>query len=254
MYQDISMQEKALKKQHPSKLGFILMCFICGFFFVLFMRLGVWQMHRLTWKEHLIAAVNERAHNPPVLAPGPKEWKNITTEKDAYLPVFAEGHFLNDKEILVTSMEKETTGYFLMTPFVTQKGFYIIVNRGFVPLQYRSLATRQKGNINGETRVTGLLRLNEGPGRLFWKNKPEKNLWYSRDPQQIAETWHLSNVAPYFIDADATPNRGGVPIGGLTHIQFRNAHLSYIITWFTLALGTLMALTYLLYDRYLKKR
>jgi surfeit locus 1 family protein len=43
-------------------------------------------------------------------------------------------------------------------------------------------------------------------------------------------------VAPYFIDADGTPNPGGWPIGGLTVVHFSNNHLIYALTWFALAL------------------
>jgi surfeit locus 1 family protein len=50
----------------------------------------------------------------------------------------------------------------------------------------------------------------------------------------------MQNVAPYFIDADATPNSAGVPVGGLTVIRFHNSHLVYAFTWFGLALLTLI--------------
>src|SRR3954470_20013179 len=46
----------------------------------------------------------------------------------------------------------------------------------------------------------------------------------------------LSQVAPFFIDADDTPNPGGWPRGGLTIISFPNNHLVYALTWFCLAL------------------
>ena len=39
-----------------------------------------------------------------------------------------------------------------------------------------------------------------------------------------------------FIDADATPNPGGWPRGGLTVVRFANSHLIYALTWFGLAL------------------
>jgi surfeit locus 1 family protein len=32
---------------------------------VMFIALGVWQLHRLAWKEGLIAAADARAHSPP---------------------------------------------------------------------------------------------------------------------------------------------------------------------------------------------
>jgi surfeit locus 1 family protein len=46
----------------------------------------------------------------------------------------------------------------------------------------------------------------------------------------------LSPIAPYFIDADATPVPGGLHVGGLTVIELPNNHLVYALTWFTLAL------------------
>ena len=41
-------------------------------------------------------------------------------------------------------------------------------------------------------------------------------------------------VAPYFLDADAAPNVGGYPVGGLTVVKFADNHLVYALTWFAL--------------------
>lgn len=48
-------------------------------------------------------------------------------------------------------------------------------------------------------------------------------------------------MAPFFIDADAAANPGGLPVGGLTVVSFRNSHLSYALTWFGLAIGLAFA-------------
>ena len=34
---------------------------------------------------------------------------------------------------------------------------------------------------------------------------------------------------------DATPNPGGLPIGGVTMIELPNSHLQYAVTWYGLA-------------------
>ena len=60
----------------------------------------------------------------------------------------------------------------------------------------------------------------------------------------IAAAKGLANVAPYFIDADATENPGGLPIGGLTVVVFRNSHLVYAFTWYAMAAGLTGALVY----------
>lgn len=56
----------------------------------------------------------------------------------------------------------------------------------------------------------------------------------------------LSAVAPYFIDADAAVNPGGLPVGGLTVIHFPNNHLVYAITWYGLAAMVLALLVFIL--------
>jgi surfeit locus 1 family protein len=84
--------------------------------------------------------------------------------------------------------------------------------------------------------VAGLLRPTEPKGGFLRANAPGADRWYSRDVAAIAAARHISGVAPYFIDADATPNTGGFPVGGLTVVTFRNNHLQYALTWFTLAL------------------
>ena len=62
----------------------------------------------------------------------------------------------------------------------------------------------------------------------------------------IAAARDLTGVAPYFVDADATPNPGGLPVGGLTVIAFPNNHLVYAITWYGMALMLAGAVVYLL--------
>ena len=41
----------------------------------------------------------------------------------------------------------------------------------------------------------------------------------------------------FFLEADAAPNPGGVPIGGQTRLDIPNDHLQYAITWFLIALA-----------------
>ena len=198
--------------------------------------LGVWQLERRVWKLALVARVDRRVHAAPVAAPGPAEWAQVTRARDEYRPVRASGRFLNDRETLVRAVTELGGGFWVLTPFRTDEGFTVLVNRGFVPPERRDPGTRSAGEIGGETVVTGLLRMSEPGGAFLHANAPPDNRWYSRDVTAIAAARHLSNVAPYFIDADAEPNPGGFPTGGLTVIAFPNNHLVYALTWFGLAL------------------
>jgi surfeit locus 1 family protein len=90
--------------------------------------------------------------------------------------------------------------------------------------------------------ITGLLRPSEPDGRFLRTNQPQAERWYSRDVAAIADRRGLGPVAPFFIDADAAANPGGFPIGGMTVVSFRNAHLVYALTWFGLAALSLFGL------------
>lgn len=204
--------------------------------FATFIGLGVWQVERRSWKLALIARVDQRVHTAPVAAPGPKEWPGVTAQRDEYLHVRLKGHLLNDKETLVYTATDLGPGYWVVTPLSQDDGAIVLINRGFVPTDKRDPAARSQGQVRGEVTITGLLRMSEPGGAFLRSNEPDQNRWYSRDVAAIAKARHLSDVAPYFVDADARPNPGGLPVGGLTRIHFRNAHLQYAITWFAMAL------------------
>ncbi len=199
-----------------------------------FVALGIWQVERRAWKHELIAAVDARIHQAAVAAPGPAEWPGLSAKSDAYRRIEASGRFRHDRETLVQAVTERGAGYWLLTPLETP-GFTLLVNRGFVPADKRDAAARAAGNPPGRVTVTGLLRVSEPGGAFLRANDPSRDRWYSRDVAAIAKARGLSRAAPYFLDADATPNRGDYPVGGLTVVQFRDPHLVYALTWFTLA-------------------
>lgn len=205
------------------------------FWFVAFAGLGNWQVHRLAWKLDLIKTVDRRIHADPVAPPGPATWSPAATAAEVYLHVRAHGVFL-DRETLTQAVADSGSGYWVMTPLKTDDGLVILVNRGFVPPEHSALASRAQGQLTGPVVVTGLLRLSEPKGGFLQTNDPANDQWHSRDVPAIARARGLSGVAPYFIDADATPNPGGFPLGGQTVVEFPNNHLVYAITWYTLAL------------------
>ncbi|WP_315755037.1 MULTISPECIES: SURF1 family protein [unclassified Bradyrhizobium] len=199
------------------------------------LALGVWQIERRAWKLDLIDRVERRVRAAPVPAPSPADWPAIDRSDDEYKLITLSGRFLNDRETLVQALTVEGSGYWVVTPLQTAAGT-VLVNRGFVPADRRAPASRSAGNPDGTVGVTGLLRISEPGGGFLRHNDPAGNRWYSRDVVAIAAARGLSDVAPFFVDAYATPNPGGLPIGGLTVISFPNNHLVYSLTWFTLAL------------------
>ncbi len=190
--------------------------------------LGVWQVERRAWKLALIERVEARLDAPPEPAPPPTRWATID-EDDAYRRVIAGGTWRAVPPVFVQAVNDLGGGFWALSPLDTPAGT-ILVNRGFVPPEARAALPPPTGRAS----VTGLLRVTEPEGGFLRDNDPPADRWYSRDVAAIARARGLGTTAPYFIDAEATPDVRW-PRGGLTVVRFRNSHLVYALTWFTLA-------------------
>lgn len=218
---------------------------------LVFTALGSWQIQRLFWKLDLIARVDARVHAEAVTPPTKAEWPTIAPGDAEYRHVTLSGTFDNSREALVQAVTERGPGFWVVTPLTMADGGTVLINRGFVPPDRRDPASRAEGQPQGEITVTGLLRLTEPGGAFLRSNNPAAGNWYSRDVEAIGENKGLADLAPYFVDADATANPGGYPVGGLTVIHFRNSHLVYALTWFSLAIMSFAAMV--LIPRFLRK-
>jgi surfeit locus 1 family protein len=146
--------------------------------------LGVWQLQRRMWKLALIAHVEQRLAAPPVAAPGPDRWPRIGKD-DAYTRVRVEGIWRPVKPVLTQATTQLGGGFWVMAPLDTNRGFTVLVNRGFVALEDKRDLTPPPGPVT--VTVTGLLRLTEPRGGFLRSNVPAEGRWYSRDVAAIAQ-------------------------------------------------------------------
>jgi surfeit locus 1 family protein len=201
--------------------------------------LGTWQIERLIWKEGLIAARHAAVTAPPVALPSAL----AAAQALEFHRAGVGGRFLNDRELyLGATSDVGHPGYHIITPLALPDGATLLVDRGFVPEQRRPPASRAAGSLEGGTTVTGLLRIPPA-GRPNWfvpDNNPERNYWFYVDIPAMAAAAGLTGVLPFYIDADATPNPGGLPVGGQTRLELPNDHLQYAITWYALAAGLII--------------
>jgi len=213
---------------------------------LLCLGLGVWQVHRLAWKEGLIAARAAAVAAPAIPAPS----SGAAARGMEFRHVSASGVLLNDKELFVAATAPDgSAGFHVLTPLREADGRIVFINRGFVPTALRDRDRRPMGEPGRPVQVRGLLRL-PSKGRPNWfipDNRPDLNYWFWVDLPAMARADHLDDVAPFYIDADATPNPGGWPKGGLTRLALPNHHLQYAITWFSLAVA--MIVIYVLFHR-----
>ncbi|MCP8939237.1 SURF1 family protein [Alsobacter sp. SYSU M60028] len=219
--------------------------------FAVLMGLGFWQIERMGAKQRLIHRVEQSVRGAPQVLPPESAWATLRPKSYEYRKVRVEGRFLHDKEIHVHGLlsperpgGQVLQGVYVLTPLQLDDGAVIYVNRGFVPTEKTDQAARREGLPEGRVAVTGLLRAPEPRGWFLPDDDPAKNSWFVRDPLKMARLAGLTRAAPFVLDADATPNQGGWPLGGQTRLTFPNDHLQYAITWFALAAGLLVVFAF----------
>ena len=202
------------------------------------LALGTWQVQRLHWKEGLLAAITERRTAPPADLAAIEAMARAGEDVD-YRNLRVTGTFLNDKERHFFATYQGRTGYYVYTPLRLDDGRFLLVNRGFVTFERKEPEMRKQGQLTGEQAVTGLARakLSEKPSWVVPDNDVAKNIFYWKDLDVMAKSAGLDpdKLVPFFMDADATPNPGGMPIGGVTQFDLPNSHLQYAVTWYGLA-------------------
>ncbi len=163
-------------------------------------------------------------------------------EELEYQSTYINGYFENDKEMTLYSVGPNgEPGYDLYTPFVSDDGWIVIVNRGWVPEAIKEQQLRPETLVTGEHTVTGLLR--HATEKLWYgpENEPENNNWYYGDLVGMAEAQDILDAAyPMYLFAARAEGDNRFPVAGRTEINIVNNHFDYVLTWFGLAIVLLV--------------
>ncbi|WP_172328088.1 SURF1 family protein [Mangrovicoccus sp. HB161399] len=187
--------------------------------------LGVWQVHRLQWKEALLAEIAARMELDPVALP-----EHPDPASDRFRPVALHGR----------------VGSELALVFIPQAGGGGVRMRLIRPLELENgrRVLLEIGNAAPEVldQLETLPRFS-GTGILYWPQEVDlftpghdagTNVWYARDLPAMAEelgTEPLLVIAsardlgnPLILSSEPDPSR------------IANNHLQYAVTWFGLAI------------------
>ncbi|QFT79848.1 SURF1 family protein [Roseovarius sp. THAF27] len=185
--------------------------------------LGVWQVQRLDWKEGILSQIETRIDAAPVALP-----ERFDPEADKYLPVEVSGQFGDGALRVLVSRKQVGAGYLVISPFETEGGRRILVDRGFIR-QGDALSDAPGGALT----VTGNLHWPDDRNSSTPENDVDGNTWFARDLGQMAE---VLDTEPVLLVARtlSQPEEAVTPLPVDTaHIP--NDHLQYAITWFSLA-------------------
>ncbi|KAI8928562.1 SURF1 family-domain-containing protein, partial [Entophlyctis helioformis] len=235
--------------------------------------LGVWQIQRLQWKNSLIQQAQDRIYphdNTPIPFLTSAQVPSIVPVDAQFTRMLATGTFLHDQEILVgprsLNMAFVSTsdgggasagnggliggsakiGYTVVTPFRLEDGTTILVNRGWIPREMAS--DRRRREPQGTVTIEGILRDGEPKNyiqMLTIPNKPEKNQWHAIHLDQMSSWAKTSPVILQMTDEsqlNALFEGAGQPVLAHPNANFRNQHLEYAITWFSLCAASSLLL------------
>ncbi|OYQ32573.1 hypothetical protein CHU95_17480 [Niveispirillum lacus] len=206
---------------------------------VILLGLGTWQLERLAWKTDLISRVEAGLAADPVDLPAsinsPADWD--------YVRVRVTGRLLHDNETYIGPRlyprpdGRQEQGVHVLTPLLRDDGAGIVlIDRGWVPLDKRDPASRPEGQVGGSVTISAIARVPQDRAFMQPDNDPATRTFFWLDMKALAAIAGADRLAPLVLQADATANPGGLPIGGRTIVVLKNDHLSYALTWYGLAL------------------
>lgn len=185
------------------------------------LSLGVWQMQRLAWKEGIIA----QAESMMAAAPVPL-LANPDPLVDRYRAVSVTGRFTGKEAHVLTSSREAGPGFLVIAAFETQDGRRILIDRGYVPEVEKTTPRPARS-----AEVTGNLNWPDDVNSSTPPYDAGREIWYGRD---LAGMSALLATEPVLIIARSDTGDGVIP-QPVTTVGFRNDHLNYAITWFSLA-------------------
>ncbi|XP_008476156.1 surfeit locus protein 1 [Diaphorina citri] len=211
--------------------------------------LGLWQIYRMQWKENLISELQTKTNLPTVDFPADLS----ELEQLEYRRVRVQGHFDHTREVylgprsllkgggststgsLMSQGSGAKSGYYVVTPFIlSDRNLEILVNRGWVERDKKDPRTRQDGQVTEKIVLEGIVRQSEARP-VFVPKYRGGDVWQYRDLDEMST---ILGTSPIFLDACVDSDIPGGPIGGQTRVTLRNEHLSYVLTWLGISVGS----------------
>ena len=194
---------------------------------LLLLGLGTWQVYRLQWKEAILAqiAASERGPVQPLGADPP-----------LYARVTATGHFRFDLAArygidVRDTLKGPVLGHFQIVPLERQGAPALLVNRGWVPEAPDVLVDNPEGPVT----VIGFVRPATPAGWFSPADDTRIRQFYSLDPPVVSKALGVAQALPFSLTALGPAKEGQFPVPASALPQPPNNHLSYAVTWYSLA-------------------
>ena len=202
---------------------------------ILLIGLGTWQVYRLQWKEGILTRIAAAEAAPPIPLPtGPYT-------PSPYTKISVTGRFRYDQAAQFGAEVRDTRtgptmGAYQIVPLERNGAPPILVDRGWIPQNRETRLDQPAGMLT----VTGYVR----PGDVqHWFSPTDDDAarqFFTLDPQTIGAVVGSPKPEPYTLVAMGPEVTGAYPAPAQHLPRPPNNHLSYVITWYGLAVALLI--------------
>jgi surfeit locus 1 family protein len=199
---------------------------------VVLIGLGTWQIYRLHWKEGILAQIATAEAAPPVpLGANPAPYTKISVT----------GRFRFDRAAQFGAEVRDTRigptmGFSQIVPLERDGAPPILVDRGWVPEKREASLDDPAGVVT----VVGYVRPREVQHWFSPADDQAARQFFTLDPEAIGAAVGYPNLVPFTLVAMG-PSIAGIaesfPVPAQHLPQPPNNHLSYVITWYGLAVS-----------------
>jgi surfeit locus 1 family protein len=188
--------------------------------------LGVWQVHRLAWKEALLAEITTRIGGVPEPLP---DAATAAADPRAmrFQPTRVTGRTTGKDLLVLTGQPGIGAGYEVIAAFQTDDGRLVLLDRGFLP-DGAEKAARPPVPLT----VIGNLHWPEETDRFTPAPDTARRLWFARDVPSMAAA--LGTEPILVVARDVNGDTQGIAPVPVTTEGIPNDHRQYAITWFSL--------------------
>jgi surfeit locus 1 family protein len=199
------------------------------FFVLILFSLGIWQTIRLNHKNNLIENLQNNLKKNSIYfnSDVSKEYTKVLIKKKSLKP-----------EVFLYHLNKGEIGFKVIVPYEVNDSLVVLVDKGWVKKDKINLI--KKGLFNEDV-IEGYTQKIKEKGLFTPDNNNKEDFTYFIDID-LLKTNLNKNIYPLFIVQTSKTNKDIV--ANNYEIYLSNNHLQYAITWYGLALVTIIFFLY----------
>ena len=199
------------------------------FFIFIVLSLGTWQVFRLNSKSQLISDLENNLKRNSIDF-------NVDIDKE-YTKVLLKKKNLKSK-IFLYHLNKGEIGFKVIVPYEVNSSLLVLVDKGWIR---KDKINSIKNSLLNDDIIEGYTKKIREKKLFTPKNNIKEDFLYSVEIDNLKKSLN-KNIYPLLIIQTSTANKDIVPNG--YEVRLSNNHLQYAITWYGLALFTIIFFLY----------